>query len=225
MSQAGVAMLALAALGLLLARTRRLYRRLDRVASAEHELRGAATAIALVCQAWRRSPDEGAPPPVEALEVQLDRLAAGLADLGEARGEHSLAQGQTGVDLWRFVDASLAPWRSTVAPLGGAAPALELSADRGRLAQALGNLIANAAEHGRGPAELRALSIPAGVRLELRNRRGPARAADPGRGRGLAIADRAARDLGGRLQVRVEGDEVVAALELPADPASAARAA
>ena len=86
-------MLALAALGLLLARTRRLYRRLDRVASAEHELRGAATAIALVCQAWRRSPDEGAPPPVEALEVQLDRLAAGLADLGEARGEHSPAQG------------------------------------------------------------------------------------------------------------------------------------
>jgi signal transduction histidine kinase len=216
-------MLALTALGLLLARTRRLYRKLDRVAAAEHELRGAAMAIALVCQAWRRSP--GALPPVEALEVQLDRLTAGLADLGEARGEQPRAQGRTGVDLWRFLDASLAPWRSSVMPPGGVAPAFELSADRGRLAQALGNLIANAAEHGRGPAEVRALPIPAGIRLELRNRRGPARPADPGRGRGLAIADRAARDLGGRLQVRVEGDEVVAALELPADRGSAARAA
>ena len=169
---------------------------------------------------------EGAPPPVEALEVQLDRLAAGLADLGEARGERPGAGRRPAWTCGASLDASLAPWRSTVAPLGGAAPALELSADRGRLAQALGNLIANAAEHGRGPAELRALS---------HSRRGSgsscatgvARRARPipGAARGLAIADRAARELGGRLQVRVEGDEVVAALDLPADPASAARAA
>ena len=216
-------MLALAALGLLIARTRRLSRRLDQVSSAEHELRGAATAIALVCEAWRRSP--AALPPVEALEVQLDRLSAGLADLGEARGERPRAQGRTGVDLWRFLDASLAPWRSS-----GRAPGSRGAGVRALRRPRPARPGARQSDRQRRrarprTAELRALPIPAGVRLELRNRRGPARATDPGRGRGLAIADRAARDLGGRLQVRVEGDEVVAALDLPADPASAPRAA
>jgi signal transduction histidine kinase len=206
----GVVLLALAATGLLLARTRSLGRRLERVAFAEHELRGAVTALALI--GARAGGDR------EATAVQLDRLCAGLADLRAARGGERPAGGRASVDLARFAEAVLAPWR----PLGVSrprAPGPRVIADRGRLAQALGNLVANAAEHGTGAAELRTRRMPSGVRLEVRNRRGPERAPDPGRGRGLAIAERAARELGGRLDVRVDGDEVVAALDLPADRA------
>lgn len=219
MDEAGAPLLALVALGLLFARIQRLRGRLERVACAEHELRGAATALGLVCQSWRRDPGSG--PPVDGVEFQLDRLCAGLADLDVARGGRRAPAGRAPVDLRRFLDASVAPWRSA-ADADGSAPALELSTDRGRLAQALGNLLANAAEHGLGRAELRTRAIPSGVRLELRNARGPARASRPGRGRGLAIAERATRELGGSLQVSVEGDQVVAALELPADAPRAA---
>ena len=212
MSGAGAPLLALAALVLAIGRVQHLRRRLERVASAEHELRGAATALGLVCQSWRR---EASPPSVDAIEFQLDRLCAGLADLDAARGGRQTPAGHAAVDLRRFLDASLVPWRSAVLAPGSVVPALELSADRGRLAQALGNLLANAAEHGRGPAELRTRPIPLGVRVELRNERGPLRAAGPGRGRGLAIAEQATRELGGSLRVRVEGDHVVAALDLP----------
>ena len=88
-----------------------LRRRMTRVADAEHELRGAATAIGL---AGEVSP---------ALGLQLDRMEAALVDLAAARG-------------------ACAP------------PASDLEA--GRLAQVLGNVIANAAEHGVGPVEVRA---------------------------------------------------------------------
>ena len=213
MHEAGTPLLALVALGLLLARVQRLRGRLERVARAEHELRGAATALGLVCQSWRREPASA--PPVDGVEFQLDRLCAGLADLDAARGGRRAPAAHAAVDLRRFLEASLVPWRSAVLAPGSVVPALELNADRGRLAQALGNLLANAAEHGRGPAELRTRLVPFGVRVELRNERGPSRAGGPGRGRGLAIADRATRELGGTLRVRVEGDHVVAALDLP----------
>jgi C4-dicarboxylate-specific signal transduction histidine kinase len=94
--------------------------------------------------------------------------------------------------------------------------------DAGRLAQVLGNLIANAAEHGVGAVDVRTSRPAEAVRIEIRNRNRPrelegasaARAA--GRGRGLAIADRAARELGGRLSVESREGETRAALELPA---------
>src|SRR6185503_2663761 len=55
------------------------------VARAEHELRGAATALALACEALRRDPAASGHATV--IEAQLDRLRAGLEDLGSARGE------------------------------------------------------------------------------------------------------------------------------------------
>jgi signal transduction histidine kinase len=222
-SQAAVPTLALAALGLLCARVELMRRRLERVACAEHEIRGAATALALICESWRRDP--GASARADSVAVQLDRLGAGLADLRAARGGPPASHGQVGVELGRFLDASLAPWRSMVGAVGSDAGPVSLTTDRGRLAQALGNLIANAAEHGRGRVEVRALPTPAGVRLELRNRRGTATRSEPGRGRGLAIAERATHELGGRLRVGVEGDDVVAALDLPVDEPRAPRAA
>jgi signal transduction histidine kinase len=132
-----------------------LRRRMERVADAEHELRGAATAIGLVVE------------PSPALRLQLDRMEAALADLAEARGAE-------------------------------APPAADLEA--GRLAQVLGNVIANAAEHGVGA-------------VEVRNRdRSPRRG---GGGRGLAIAKRAARELGGRVSVESEQGFTRAVIELP----------
>ena len=98
--------------------------------------------------------------------------------------------------------------------------------DRGRLAQALGNLVANAAEHGSGPVELQGRREGRGIEIEVRNRPRPdgqhaaggGRPAAPGggeRGRGLAIASAAAREAGGTLRVRRDEEEVVASLELP----------
>jgi signal transduction histidine kinase len=93
-------------------------------------------------------------------------------------------------------------------------------ADRGRLAQVVGNLVDNAAEHGGGELEVTARRTVTGTRLELRNPPGPVRAGGRGRGRGLGIATRAARELGGDLEVRREGDSVVASLDLPEKPAA-----
>ena len=140
-------------------------RRMTRLADAEHELRGALTAIGL---AGEVSP---------AMRLQLDRMGAALADLAAARG-------------------ACAP------------PASELEA--GRLAQVLGNVIANAAEHGVGPVEVRAM------RLELRNRDRPGGdGRRTGRGRGVVIANRAAHELGGRVSVVSEGGFTRTVVELP----------
>ena len=148
-----------------------LRRRMDRVADAEHELRGAATAIGLAAE---MSPGVG---------LHLDRMHAALADLATARG-------------------------------AGAPPASEL--DAGRLAQVLGNVIANAAEHGVGPMEVRAESPPGGaLRLELRNRDRRGSGARSGRGRGVVIAKRAARELGGRVSVVSEDGFTRTVVELP----------
>jgi signal transduction histidine kinase len=103
-----------------------------------------------------------------------------------------------------------------------AVPALAPELDAGRLAQVLGNLIANATEHGEGPVDVRATRPADAVRIEIRNRNRPRELEDAGaarragRGRGLAIAERAARELGGRLTVESQAGETRAELELPA---------
>jgi signal transduction histidine kinase len=90
-------------------------------------------------------------------------------------------------------------------------------ADGGRLAQALGNVLSNAVEHGSGPIEITAVrSGPRAVRVEVRNdnasRMGHRRT---GRGRGLGIASRAVREAGGTLTFEQSRDSTTAALELP----------
>jgi C4-dicarboxylate-specific signal transduction histidine kinase len=176
-------------------------RRLSLVADAEHELRGAAAAIGLAVDRVSRT---GGTIGLSALvRLQLDRMAAGLEDLAAAR----------------------APRR------GGRVLALgEADTDAGRLAQVLANLIANATEHGVGSVDVKTSRPPGAVRIEIRNRNRPrelddasaARTAD--RGRGLAIAERAARELGGRLSVESRGGETRAELELPAPEAAEAEA-
>jgi signal transduction histidine kinase len=195
----------------------RLRRRLELVARAEHELRGPAAALALACERMRREPR--AARHAVALRAQLDRLEAGLSDLQGARGGRRPARRSEPVELRAAARAAVAPWElepGSVAFgwLGGPAPA---RVDRGALAKALGNLIANAAEHGEGEIRVRGRTTRAGVRIEIRNANRPAGApaGDADRGRGLRIAQRAARDLGGRVLVDRGQTETVAVLELP----------
>ena len=100
----------------------------------------------------------------------------------------------------------------------GAQTGPELEA--GRLAQILGNLMANATEHGVGPVDVRTSRGRERVRLEIRNRERPRELAARSGGRGLGIAARAAGELGGALRVESGDGETRAVLELPADRAA-----
>jgi signal transduction histidine kinase len=190
--------------------------RSEQIARAEHELRGAATALALVCEALRRNPaveQHGA-----AIEAQLDRLRAGLAELEAARTGKNVVPEPEPVEL-----ASLTRAAVEFAWLGGPVPA---RLDRRRFAQALGNMLANAAEHGAGDVRVVGRADDGQVKVEISNRvphgsrgegeRAAERGATTERGRGLLIASRAAEELGGRLSFEIVSDSAVATLELPA---------
>ena len=174
------------------------------VARAEHELRGAATALALACEALRRDPAASGHAIV--IEAQLDRLRAGLEDLRSARGE----AGQVGdrasvetVDLPGLARAAAKPWAGNAFEWEG--PPLNTDLDRRRFAKALGNVLANAAEHGSGEIRVTGRAHDGGVRLQVTNR-----------GRGLLIASEAAEELGGSLSFEIVDDTAVATLDLPA---------
>ena len=91
-------------------------------------------------------------------------------------------------------------------------------ADRGRLSQALGNVISNAVEHGAGPVRLVARRDGGAVRIEVANAVTRAPTARPGRGRGIAIAARAVSEAGGTLSFTRAGERVEAALVVPVEP-------
>jgi hypothetical protein len=201
--------------------------RSEQIARAEHELRGAATALALVAEALQRDPvvrHHGA-----AIGAQLDRLRAGLADLEAARTGKSVAPVPEPVELSSLTRAAV-----EFAWVGGPVPA---RLDRRRFAQALGNMLANAAEHGTGDVRVVGRSHDGRVSVEVSNaverpaakpesppakpqsrpaRPEPSEAGRPSkRGRGLLIASDAAEELGGRLSFEIVEDTAVATLELP----------
>jgi two-component system sensor histidine kinase MtrB len=170
------------------------------LARAEHELRGAATALALACEAVRRDP--AARHHAASIEVQLDRLRAGLAELEAARSGAAPPLAPEAVELSELARAAVRPWGSSFEWEGDPAPA---TLDRRRLAKVLGNVLANAAEHGSGDIRVTGRTRNGGVEVEVRNR-----------GLGLAIASEAAEELGGRLSFEIVDDTAVATLELPA---------
>ena len=198
-----------------------LRRRLELVARADHELRGPATVVALAAERLGRDPATA--PAGEALRGELDRMRVALDDLAHARRGTRRPLRLEPVELASLARSAAAAWAPALAAAGRPvridwpAGGVRALADRGRLAQALGNLMANAAEHGSGPVEITASRTRHELRVEVRNQAGDAEPPTGDRGRGLSIAASAAEDVGGRLEFDARGGRAVAALELPAD--------
>jgi signal transduction histidine kinase len=147
------------------------------------------------------------------------RLA--LDDLVAAPHGSRAAERPEPVPVAGFLAGLVMHWRPVAAARGrslelmGQLPGGLVAADRTRLAQAAGNLVANALEHGAGPIRLRATvrlevlddgpGLPAPVHeLTARRPRGE-------HGHGLAVAAGIADRLGGRVVAAPSG----VALELP----------
>jgi len=203
-----------------------LRRRLELVADAAHELRGPVVAFAYAVAWLRREP--GGLRRALRLEAELERMRTGLADLDAARqGDRRPARTRT-VALEPVINRAAAGWRAAVTgadrgvTVRWEAGAARVSADRPRLSQAFGNLLANAVEHGSGPIEIRAVRRdPRAVRIEVRDS-GPAALAGRGsgvsrggRGRGLGIAERAIREAGGSFALDRRRTATVATVDLP----------
>ena len=165
-------------------------RRARLLAHAEHELRGALTALAL-----------------EAPGLDLSRARAGLADLEAARTGRPPRGEKAAVRLDRLV-WSVATRADLAARRAGGAVRLDWRAgeatawvDRARLTQALANLLDNAIEHGGARVTVAGRRTPRGIRIVVGDEGGGARAVHvAGRGHGLAIAVSAARACGAELR-------------------------
>lgn len=232
-------------LGLELVRRRERDERAEALARISHELRGPLTAIGLGLTAERRGRQSvggqvALPASLGAVELELRRAAAVLGDLDAiAGGGHRVPMAPRtleAVALDELLAASVAGWAAAAAargarlepPLPAVHPAVVLG-DPARLAQATGNLIANAVEHGRGVVRVRCRCRADAVRIEVSDA-GPGlpapvedlirrpRAGRGSRGRGLAIAAEIAAGHGGRLSAApsVTGARLV--LELPRAP-------
>ncbi|MGH3995247.1 MAG: ATP-binding protein [Pseudonocardiaceae bacterium] len=192
-----------------------LRRHISLVADAEHELRGAATALGFAAERMRRAGATRAFAPLVAL--QLERIGAGLADLERSRRR------TVPLRRWDLHFARLTYLRRPhflerrpARPPASNAPG---AVDAGRLTQVVANLVANAVEHGRGPVQVSWSPTPAGGRLEIRNPNRPPELNDlvverHARGRGLSIARRAARALGGGLRLEASEEETIATVDL-----------
>jgi signal transduction histidine kinase len=184
------------------------------VLRACHELRGPLTAVRLGLELGGRTGRlSGAQ--WRAIEGELDRAALALGDLQMAPEGKTASRTESAVDLRALLVDSVEAWRPSAAAAG---VELELNwlgghsrvrGDRVRLAQAAGNLIANAIEHGGGRVEVRGRRWGGGARIEVsddgpglpatvaRLTRGARRRG--ARGRGLAIVAGVAEAHGGRL--------------------------
>lgn len=193
------------------------HERMRLIAEAEHELRGPLQALAMAAEMHAPRPDAGPD-----IGPDLERARIALADLSAARAGRRAEAGVEPIRLDRLV------WRAATASdlaarrVGGgvhldwSAGPVTVHANRGRLSQALGNLLANAVEHGGGQIRVTGRKTKRGIRVEVR---------DSGRGHGLTIAAKAVRDSGGSLTAAKAGSGTAIAIELPVaetDPPAAA---
>lgn len=206
--------------------------RSEAIGHACHEIRGplaaARLALALGLRLGRLDPAR-----LRALDLELERAVLAIEDLERARrGATALPLQPQAVDVHCLVAGSVGAWQGAAAAKGRqlrlqwSGPEVVICGDRVRLAQALGNLIANAIEHGRGPVDLRASGTPEGARIEVRDR-GPGLEAPVAelvgrqrvgdRSRGLEIASSIAADHGGRLSSAPSDAGARLVITLPAD--------
>jgi signal transduction histidine kinase len=182
--------------------------RLVHAARAGHEVRGPLCAARLALHGLERSAR------VDAIDLELRRAALALDDLsGAERGRRASERPQE-VDVGRLLVDAEPAWRALAAAYGAG---LDVEGARGsvvgdrlRLAQACGNLVSNALEHGGGCVRVRASCGAGRVLVEVTDS-GPglpapvpalvvaARGRRSQRGHGLAIAAAIAERHGGRL--------------------------
>lgn len=227
---------------------RLLAARMELVARASHELRGPLQAAWLGLHGLGRDrppigtagaiepkPGRGAladrSARVAAIAIELRRAALVLDDLDAARSGRRIRDRRETVLVADLIADTAASWRPVARALGaelrfepGAGAAVR--GDRMRLAQACGNLVANAIEHGGGEVRVRAREAGARVRIEVSDG-GPGlpapvdqlvrrpRAGRGRRGRGLAITAEIASRHGGRIAAAPSSRGARVALELP----------
>jgi signal transduction histidine kinase len=210
---------------------RSLGNHMEAVARACHELRGPLAAARLGLAV-----DSGVPAPsavrLRAIDTELSRAALALQDLAEVRGGELRLGARVPVNVRALVAGSVEAWQGSADAAG---VSLRMSwpddggtvwGDRLRLAQATGNLIANALEHGGGVVWVRGVvrgtvvrvtvsddgpGLPASVAELCRRARGGRGA----RGRGLAISRDVAVAHGGRLAAAPAQRGACLVLELP----------
>ena len=211
-------------------------RRAELTVRARHELAGPLQAAGLALHAAHR---EAPSPRLAAVDLELRRAARALDDFDAARAGRRATDAASVVDAGTLVAQQALVWQTCARERGRALRVVAASgalvrADPVRLAQAVGNLLANALEHGAGGVELRVVRCAGRVRIEVSDD-GPGlpagldalirrpRAGRGVRGRGLAIASAVAVRSGGRLVA----DGACLALDLPAAvrPAAADTAA
>lgn len=217
---------------------RELAARTEAVANACHELRGPLTSARLGLELGARLGRlSGAQ--VRAIELELKRAGLALEDFGAHTREERASEW---VGVGELVADSVEAWRPA-ASASGCRLGFRWHGDEGwvigdrlRLAQATGNLIANAIEHGGGSIAVVGRFQGGVVRVEVTDSGPglPAPVADlvrragrhqGARGRGLAIVSRIAGAHGGRLAAApaARGARIVLALPALDAPARGVR--
>ncbi|HEU4979329.1 MAG TPA: ATP-binding protein, partial [Solirubrobacteraceae bacterium] len=171
-----------------------LRRRAELVARACHELRGPLTAahLALHGAAVAAGPSSLR---VEAAGFELRRAGRALEDLAAARRGARAGDRSEPVELGELLRAQAAAWEAVARAAGAelrvgpVPPAAVVHGDPVRIAQALGNVVANAIEHGGGVVRVQVGRAAGRVRVEV---------ADGGPGLPASVSTLARRPRAGR---------------------------
>jgi len=204
---------------------------IEAVMHACHELRGPLTAARLGIQLGMRRGGLSTAK-LRAIDLELGRATLALGDLAACLDGSEPEPDYEHVGVGELLVDSLEAWRAAALERK---VSLGLSWDGGeatvwgerlRLAQATGNLVANAIEHGGGRVRVGGRVEAGSIRIEVRDEGPglPAPVADLARpagrrglrGRGLAIAAAVAREHGGRLAAAPSESGARLVLELPA---------